>query len=217
MSGGLAFLGILLMSLVVAMLAALQLADFFRATEEFILVIAVIAVFSGIATAAFAIASVAARRAGTFNLVAFGLLVLAFVMVSVPALSEWIAARSSNPFSIGPALELQIVLEILVPSLLVVLVQWGLARRRWRRAAGEEDLTRWPWITTVVAGLAILNPFGLAILASALKRDPGDWMWQFWTMVTSAAIAAVVVIGGIECYIRARILRRRVRAVLPHL
>ena len=31
--------------------------------------------------------------------------------------------------------------------------------------------TRWPWITTVVAGLVILNPFGLAFLAGArLKR-----------------------------------------------
>ena len=30
--------------------------------------------------------------------------------------------------------------------------------------AGAEDLTRWPWVTTAVAGLVILNPFGLAFL-----------------------------------------------------
>ena len=93
-----------------------------------------------------------------------------------------------------------------------MLVQWGLVRRRWLQATGEEDLTRWPWITTVVAGLAILNPFGLAIFAAALKRDPtGDWLWHLsgryrgglWHDRRGRGA------GGIECYIRGRILRRR--------
>ncbi len=45
-----------------------------------------------------------------------------------------------------------------------MLVQWGLVRRRWLRAAAEDDFTRWPWIATAVAGLVVLNPFGLAFL-----------------------------------------------------
>ena len=65
-----------------------------------------------------------------------------------------------------------ITLELIVPALLAVLVQWGLVRRRWLQGHGDEDdLTRWPWITTAVAGLVILNPFGLAFLQGTLDRS----------------------------------------------
>jgi hypothetical protein len=212
MAAAFAFAGMLLTSLVVGLLAALQLADFFQAGEEFILVILVVVIFACAAMLAFVITAAAARRISTLNLVAFWLVVLALVLVSVPALSEWIAARSGDP---RYTQDLQIVLEILVPAALIVLVQWGLVRRRWLQTTGEEDLTRWPWITTVVAGLAILNPFGLAILAAALKRDPTDWLWQLWAIVAAVGAAAVVVVGSIECYIRGRILRRRAPAPQP--
>jgi hypothetical protein len=211
MAATFAFVGMLLTSLVVGLLAALQLADFFQAGEEFLLIVLVIAIFACAAMLAFVITAAAARRISTLNLVAFWLVVLALVLVSVPNVSEWIATRTGAPLY---KQDLQIVLEILVPAALIVLVQWGLVRRRWLQAAGDEDLTLWPWITTVVAGLAILNPLGLAILASALKRDPADWLWQVWTMVAAIGAAVVVVAAAIECYIRGRMLRRRLRAPL---
>ena len=56
-----------------------------------------------------------------------------------------------------------------MPALLVVLMQWGLVRRRFLRATGADDLTLWPWLTTAAAGLAILNPIGLALVWMALN------------------------------------------------
>ena len=93
-----------------------------------------------------------------------------------------------------------------------MLVQWGLVRRRWLRAAAEDDFTRWPWIATAVAGLVILNPFGLAFLQGTLKHSGGDFMWEFTAMVTGAGLAALLVMAWIECYIRDRILNRRLAA-----
>jgi Na+/serine symporter len=108
-----------------------------------------------------------------------------------------------------------VTLELLIPALLAVLVQWGLVRRRWLRAAGDEDLTRWPWVTTVVAGLVILNPIGLAVVATTLERSGSEFMWQYFAMVTAAVGGLLVVMAAIECYIRARMLRRRPAASLP--
>ena len=51
-----AFLGMLLISMVVALLAALQLGDFFNASDEFGLVILGVVAFTTVALAVFAIA-----------------------------------------------------------------------------------------------------------------------------------------------------------------
>ena len=58
-----AFLGMLLISMVVALLAALQLGDFFNASGEFGLVILGVAAFTVLALLVFAIAYRADRRA----------------------------------------------------------------------------------------------------------------------------------------------------------
>ena len=79
-----------------------------------------------------------------------------------------------------------ITLELVIPALLAVLVQWGLVRRRWLRAAAEDDFTRWPWIATAVAGLVILNPFGLAFLQATLQHSAADLMWEFTATVTAS-------------------------------
>ena len=104
----------------------------------------------------------------------------------------------------------------MIPALLAVLVQWGLVRRRWLRAAGEDDFTRWPWIATAVAGLVVLNPFGLAFLRATLQHSAADFMWEFTATVTGAGLAALLVMAWIECYIRDRILRRRLEAPIRH-
>jgi hypothetical protein len=105
-----------------------------------------------------------------------------------------------------------ITLELIVPALSAVLVQWGLVRRHWLRLHGEEELTRWPWVTTAVAGLVILNPIGLAFLGGTLNRSGGDLLWEFVATVTGAGLAALLVMAWIECYIRDRMLNRRLGA-----
>jgi hypothetical protein len=209
-----AFLGMLLLSLVVALIAALQLADFFQASEEFVLVIAMIAVYASASITVFAVGYVAARGARTINATAWALAALALAVVMLPRVVERIAEGSANPFTLEHA-HAAVTLELLVPALLIVLVQWGLVRRRFLRAAGEEDLARWPWVTTVLAGLAILNPVGLAFVWSALRPSATDWLRDFTATVAAAAAGTLVVMALIECYIRGRMLRRRLAARLP--
>ena len=91
-----------------------------------------------------------------------------------------------------------------MPALLAVLVQWGLVRRRFLHATGADDLTLWPWLTTAAAGLAILNPIGLALVWMALKAPSADALKDVATTVTAAGAAVLVVMGAIECYIRGR-------------
>ena len=209
-----AFLGMLLLSLVVALLAALQLGDFFRAGEEFVPILTVIAIFAAAAIVVFAIAHAVAKRLRAINAIAAALSLLAVAVVALPSLVERIAERLSDPFAVATE-NTAVALELLVPLLLVVLVQWGLVRRRWLRAAGEEDLSRWPWVTTAIVGLSILNPFGLALVASALQQSASDFMRPYFAAVAAAVVAALVVMAAVECYIRGRILRRRLAASLP--
>jgi uncharacterized membrane protein YcjF (UPF0283 family) len=67
----------------------------------------------------------------------------------------------------------------------------------------------WPWITTAVGGLAILNPLGLAVLSAALKQDATAWLNELWTTVAAAGAGILIVAAAVECYIRSRIRRRR--------
>ena len=143
--------------------------------------------------------------------VALVLAAFALAPVALPGLIQMIADRSTNPYTVGVE-NTSITLELVIPALLAVLVQWGLVRRRWLRAAGEDDLTRWPWITTAVAGLVILNPFGLAFLQGTLKHSASDFMWEFTATVTAGVLGALLVMAWIECYIRERILNRRLAA-----
>jgi hypothetical protein len=213
MAAAFAFLGIWLISLVVALLAALQLGDFFGANNEFGLVILGVMGFTVFALLVFALAYAMARRATVFAFVALALAAVAIAPAALPGLIQAIADRSTNPYTVGIE-NISIALELIIPALAAVLVQWGLVRRRWLRAAAEDDFTRWPWLATAVAGLVILNPFGLAFLQSTLKHSGGDFMWEFTAMVTGAGLAALLVMAWIECYIRDRILNRRL-AVSP--
>lgn len=208
MAAAFAFLGMWLISLVVALLAALQLGDFFGANNEFGLVILGVMGFTVFALLVFAVAYAKARRAAVFAFVAWALAAIALAPAGLPGLIQTIADRSTNPYTVGTE-NTSIMLELVVPALAAVLVQWGLVRRRWLRAAAEDDFTRWPWIATAVAGLVVLNPFGLAFVQGTLKHSGGDFMWEFTAMVTGAGLAALLVMAWIECYIRDRILNRR--------
>ncbi|MCX7311950.1 MAG: hypothetical protein WCG92_22560 [Hyphomicrobiales bacterium] len=208
------FLGILLVSLVVALLAGLQLGDFFGANDEFVLVIAAVVTFSVASLAVFTLAYAVARHASVLIWVALALAVLALAPVVLPGFVQKIADSSTNPYTVGIE-NRHITLELVVPALLVVLVQWGLIRRSWLRSAGDHEFTRWPWVTTALAGLTILNPFGLAFLSGTLAHDASDLMWEFTATVTGVALGGLLVMAWVECYIKDRMLNRRPAAKQP--
>jgi len=208
MSAFLAFLGTFLLSLFVALLAALQLADYFAATEEFGLVLIALLVFVTICLLAFVAANIEARQPRVFNAVAAGLALLAFIPLAFPALVKTAADRSTNPFSI--AIEnTAVALEFIVPALVAVLVQWGLVRRRWLRLRGEDDLSLWPWIATMVGGLAILNPYGLDVIGQAISYRPTNWLRDMVRTIALGGVAALLAMVFLETYIRGHMLRRR--------
>jgi len=208
MSAFLAFLGTFLLSLFVALLAALQFADYFAATEEFGLVLIALLVFVTICLLAFVAANIEARQPRVFNAVAAGLALLAFIPLAFPALVKTAADRSTNPFSI--AIEnTAVALEFIVPALVAVLVQWGLVRRRWLRLRGEDDLSLWPWIATMVGGLAILNPYGLDVIGQAISYRPTNWLRDMVRTIALGGVAALLAMVFLETYIRGRMLRRR--------
>jgi hypothetical protein len=212
MAAAFAFLGIFLTSLVVAELAALSLGDFFGANDEFVVVLAMVAAFTVLCGVVFAICYASLKQARALGWVAAVLALLAIVAVAVPGLVGWIADFSSNPFTVGEE-QVAIALELVIPALLAVLVQWGLVRRRYLRVAGQDDLTRWPWVTTGIATFVLLNPLGLTFVLASFKRV--DIMWAFMASVTAGTVAALAVMAGVECYIRSRMLRRRKPSTPP--
>jgi hypothetical protein len=212
MAAAFAFLGIFLTALIVAELAALSLGDFFGANDEFTAVLAAVAAFTVFSGVVLAVCYATVQRAKVLNWVAMLLALLAIVAVAVPGLVGWIASFSTNPFTVGEE-QVSIALELAIPALLAVLVQWGLVRRRYLRMAGEDELTRWPWITTAVATFVLLSPLGLTFVLASFRQV--DIMWAFMASVTAGTVAALAVMAGIECYIRGRILRRRKPSAPP--
>ncbi len=208
MSAFLAFLGTFLLSLFVALLAALQLADYFAATEEFALVLITLPVFVTICLLAFIAANVLARQPRVFNAVAACLALLAFMPLAFPAFVKTATDRSTNPFSLATE-NTAVALEFIVPALVAVLVQWGLVRRRWLRLRGEDDLSLWPWIATIVGGLAILNPYGLDIIGQAISYGSTNWLRDVVRTMALTGVAVLLAMVFLETYIRGRMLRRR--------
>lgn len=206
MAATFAFLGMFLTSLIVAELAALSLGDFFGANVEFVIVLAVVAAFTAVTAIVFGVCYATIQRARTLNGIAMLLVLVAAVAVAVPGLVGWIASFSTNPYTVSEE-EVPIALELVVPALLAVLVQWGLVRRRYLQVVGEDDMTRWPWVTTAIAAFVLLNPMGLTFVLASFKQV--DLMWSFMASVTAGTVGALVVMAGVEYYIRGRILRRR--------
>jgi hypothetical protein len=205
------FLGALLLSFLVAMVAAHQLAMQFRASEVFILVLMAVPAFVPISLIAFIIAYPLAKQVRTLNIVAIALGMVVLALVAVPGMAERIAGRLTASHT-ARVENTYIVLELLIPALLAVLVQWGMVRRRWLRARGAESLTRWPWITTIAGAVVALSPIGLAFVGSALNRSPSNWLRDLAAMIVLGGALVAVVVGLIECYIRGRLLRRRLGA-----
>src|SRR5207249_10634637 len=91
------FIGILLVSLLVAIMAALQLADFFNATQEIIVVLMLQPIFVVVSLVAFVIAY-AAGGTRAIAATAIGLAVLA--LVGAPSAALFIADRATNPYAV---------------------------------------------------------------------------------------------------------------------
>ena len=208
-----AFLATLIVSLVVALLATLELGDFFRTGDELLVLLIAVATFTVLSIVVFTIGYRLARRLQTLNAIAAVLALVATASAALPV--ERLAVRAGVPFAAGQERS-TITLELLVPMLLTVLVQWGLVRRRWLRSRGADDLTLWPWIPTAAAGLVILNPIGLAFAFAALHGVTGDRLSEMATTATATVAAALVVMGAIECYMRGRMRRRRLWEPSPN-
>jgi hypothetical protein len=216
MAEAFAFLGILLMSLVVALLATFQLVDFLDANGEILLVVSCVAIFAVVSLAVFSAAYARVKRAQALNGVAVALALVAVIVVRATGVVGWVSAHAPFNLSHDAGSEhAAVALELLLPMLLAVLVQWGLVRRRWLRATGDEDLTLWPWVTTTATGLAILNPVGLTLVSTVLRYTAFGFAGSMLTTIAAAAAGVVVVTACIECYIRGRILRRRLAAHPP--
>ena len=208
MSTVFAFVGILLVSLVVGFLAALPLADFFQATEEFIIVIMALVAAVLMSLMIFGVAYAAARRVGALAAVAALLCLAVLGLVALPSIIDMRAGRAALADSFAGK-NLALSLEILVPAAVAILTQWGLVRHRWLRVRGREELSPWPWVTTVIAGLVILNPMGLEIVSAGARQSVTDWLRELWTAITAGGAALLAAMTLIEYYIRRRMLRRR--------
>ena len=202
------FFGTLLLSQFVAVLAAISLAEYFRSDQEFIAVLFVVPLFAIVAIAVFAIVYKAARSARALQTTALVLFAIVLVLLALPSAIAAFTTKSVAALGIG-AKDVPILLQLLVSTFIVVLTQWGLVRRRFLRRRGEHDLSRWPWVATVIAGLAVLNPPALNAIGAALAHSPVDWFRDPGTIGALALAAGVLVLIAIECYIRRRILRRR--------
>jgi hypothetical protein len=207
MAAALAFLGMWLLSLVIAELAALQLGDFFGAGVELSLVIAATTAYATLSFIVLGIGYGLAKRASQIDAVAFVLAIIAVVLALWPGGMEPIAAPSGNPSVVSEPTF--VALELLVPALLAILIQWGLVRQRWLRVADQEDISRWPWLSSMASCLLALNPLGLAFIWSALHAAATDWLKDFSIALVLGTACALVVVGAIECYIRWRIQLRR--------
>jgi hypothetical protein len=74
--------------------------------------------------------------------------------------------------------------------------------------------TQWPWITLLIAAVAIFNPVGWAFVSAAVRYSVTDWLRDFAVAVTLIGAAILIVLGVIEWMLRRRYLAKR-RAVVP--
>ncbi len=199
MGTALALFSTLLLSTVTALLAALQLGDFFQTAAGLTVVLVALPAFAVFTMLAFAAAYAGAPEAGVLHRVAIFLAIIAMGLTAIPVTAELVSGQPRDPFDLR-AEDIQVVVLLLVPALLVILIQWGLVRRQWLQARSDEDMSRWPWAMTIVAGFLVLNPIGLEFVGAALRQS---------TPAVIAGTVCLVAIALLECYIRVRMLRRR--------
>ena len=206
------FIGVYLLTLLIALFIAIQLADFFGSQEEFIAVLMAQVLFSLIAIVTFALVYRFAGSVRALGLAAIGLAAAALLLEELPALVEAIATRSTNPYLLGSAQDAAITAELLIPAFILVLMQWRLLRRRWLVAHQRDHRSTWPWITMVVAGAVLCNRLAMEVIGSAVRQAPDDMLANFWLKICVAVGALLIGLGIMEWTIRRRRLSERVQA-----
>jgi hypothetical protein len=109
-----------------------QLAVAFGAREEFIAVMMLFVLTAITVTIAFGVALAVAKTAAGIDWTALGLLILS--AVGVGALIAF-GAVADRKLTVNAA-DLKIIAEILVPTALMIAIQWWFVRRRRARAPG---------------------------------------------------------------------------------
>jgi hypothetical protein len=73
-------------------------------------------------------------------------------------------------------------------------------------------MSRWPWITSVAAGIVAATPIAHEVFKAAFISSE-RWMQDFWQFVFFCGVAVAVALGLIEWRIRVMIIRRRARVL----
>lgn len=205
------FLAALVISLAVAFFAGQMIAEVFRLTEEYIAVMFGYVIFGLVAIALFAVTYPLARRPSAFNWTAIALAVLLVGLSLAPNAIDAVQSSGTSPYNLSK--DLEVILSLLLPGLLLILVQWGQVRRRWQNLREPDGAsTCWPWATTVIGAIAVINPLGLEVVRTALSSYSGDMLQGLWRMIVFAGAAALIIGGIIEYRIRLRAYRARVVA-----
>jgi hypothetical protein len=210
----LVFAGVYILSLVIAYVVGMQVAEYFLLQEEFIVVMFALALFSFVAIAVFAVVYVVQPNVKWLGYGAIGLAFVAFGIEELPALADAVARRSTNPYLVGSAQDRAIAASLLLPAFVMLLIQWPLLRRRWLVARGLEHRMLWPWFTITLACLLALNRGGLELIGSVLRQSPTDWLVGLWKLILAIACGALLVVALIEWWLRRRWLARRAAAQL---
>ncbi len=208
----LTFIGVYILTLLIALFIGIQLADFFHSQEEFIAVLMAQVLFSLAAIITFAIVYRLAANVRRLGLAALGLVIAAVLLEELPALAEMIATRSTSPYTLGSAHDVAIAAELLIPALVLIVIQWRLLRWRWLVAHNLEHRSTWPWITMVVAGAVLCNRLAMEIISSAVRQAPDDMLAAFWLKISIAVAAVLICAGMMERNMRRRRLARRMDA-----
>lgn len=203
------FAGVYILSLVAAYAAGSQVAGYFFLQEEFSAVMFALGLFSLFAIAVFAALYTVQPNVKWLGYGAIGLAVTALGVEQLPALADAFARRSTNPYLVGSAEDRAIAASVLLPAFIMLLIQWSLLRRSWLVAHRLEHRMLWPWFTIVVACLLALNPLGLAVIGSVIRRSTTDWLVGLWTTIVAVACGVLLVLAVIEWWLRRRWLARR--------
>jgi hypothetical protein len=107
-----------------------QLAVAFGAREEFIAVMMLFVLTAITVTVVFGVALAVAKTVSGIDWTALGLLVVTVLLLIVLSV---LGAGSIQNLRVT-AQDLPIIAEILVPTALLIAIQWWFVRRRWRRA-----------------------------------------------------------------------------------
>jgi len=117
-------------STIVAGVVQNQLAVALGAREEFIAVMMLFVLSALTTTFAFGVALAVAKTESGINRAAFGLVCLMALVVVGFMIAGAIASRELSI----TAQDRNILVEILVPTAVMIAIQWWIVRRRWRKA-----------------------------------------------------------------------------------